>query len=61
MIQWLRFAFELDTMIPMKNGQSGREEMPSKLHGVRLHRHKVSEMQRERQLANRMPKGKPPL
>ena len=27
MIQWLRFAYEPDTMTPMKNGQSGREEM----------------------------------
>lgn len=29
MIQWLRFAFEPDTMIPMRNGRSVREEMPS--------------------------------
>lgn len=29
MIQWLRFAFEPDIMIPMKNGQSGHEEMLS--------------------------------
>jgi hypothetical protein len=27
MIQWPRFAFEPDIMIPMKNGQSGRDEM----------------------------------
>jgi hypothetical protein len=45
----------------MKNGQSGRDEMPLKTHAVQLLRHKVSEMQREQQLANGMLKGKLPF